>query len=68
MLIVLKLLVGIIQFFVVTSPSWFLLFWSRDIAVVASSDVFLGAVVQIIFIGLYIGYIYWEPESERVTI
>lgn len=63
----LKFFVGGIQFILVTLPSWFLLFWSRDIAVVASSDVFLGVAVQIVFIGLYIGYIHWEPEAKRVS-
>lgn len=49
---------GIGQFVAVALPSLFILLWTIDAALVPGADVFLVALVQVIFIAVFVGYLY----------
>lgn len=50
---------GIGQFVIVSLPTLFTLFWTLDALLVPGSDVFIIALLQAVFIAVYIGYVYW---------
>lgn len=49
---------GIGQFIAIALPSLFTLVWTLDAALVPGADVFLVALVQVVFIAVFIGYLY----------
>lgn len=51
---------GIGQFVAVALPSLFILVWTLDAALVPGADVFLVALAQVLFIGVFVGYLYWK--------
>lgn len=48
---------GLGQFIAVSLPSLFVLLWTLDAALVPGADVFIIALLQVIFIAVYIGYL-----------
>lgn len=46
------------QFVIVALPALFMLLWTLDAALVPGADVFIIAFIQVLFIGIYIGYQY----------
>lgn len=49
---------GIGQFVAVSLPSLFMVIWTIDAALVPGADVFLIALAQVLFIGIFISYLY----------
>lgn len=54
---------GLGQVVVVSLPALFMLLWTLDAALVPGADVFIVALIQLIFIAIYVGYIYWQAPT-----
>lgn len=55
---------GIGQFAIVALPALFMLVWTFDALLVPGADVFIVALIQIVFITVFIGYVNWKRGGD----
>jgi len=56
---------GIAQILVVGLPSWFILVWTASAALVPGTDVFIIALIQVLFIVIFIGWYRWRVAKRE---
>ena len=52
------------QFIAVSLPSLFVLIWTLDAPLVPGADVFVLALLQVVFIAGFLGYLAWRTPDQ----
>ncbi len=59
--------IAVTQVLLVAAPSWLFLVWIRELSLVAASDVSYVAILQVLFVALFVSFQHWEPDRPVRT-